>query len=141
LVLGSQLASHISLTDAALSYFPQKATLALNYPRRRLLRRLPRKDPVNRSVIRTGDEIDKAHIRVARGEEHRVKEMRMSAVYEVIESEVERVERWRVEELMRAGYDPLAAGRIALRSDIDLHQAIGLLVHGCPVDLAVRILL
>jgi hypothetical protein len=51
------------------------------------------------------------------------------------------VERWRVEELIRAGYDPLAAGQIALRSDIDLHQAIGLLAHGCPVDLAVRILL
>ena len=67
--------------------------------------------------------------------------MRMSAVYEVIESEVERVERWRVEELMRAGYDALAAAQIALRSDIDLHQATRLLVHGCPVDLAVRILL
>ncbi len=67
--------------------------------------------------------------------------MRMSAVHEVIESEIERVERWRVEELMRAGYDPLAAGQIALRSDIDLHQAIGLIAHGCPVDLAVRILL
>jgi hypothetical protein len=69
------------------------------------------------------------------------KEMRMSAVYEVIESEVERVERWRVEELMRAGYDALAAVQIALRCDIDLHQATGLLVRGCPVDLAVRILL
>jgi hypothetical protein len=31
----------------------------------------------------------------------------MSAVHEVIESEIERVERWRVEELMRAGYDPV----------------------------------
>ncbi len=65
----------------------------------------------------------------------------MSAVDEIVESEIERVERWRVEELMRAGYDPLAAGEIALRSDVDLHQAIGLLAHGCPVDLAVRILL
>jgi hypothetical protein len=83
----------------------------------------------------------KAHIPVGREEENRVKEMWMSAVDEVIESEIERVERWRVEELIRAGYDPLAAGQIALRSDIDLHQAIGLLAHGCPVDLAVRILL
>ncbi len=74
-------------------------------------------------------------------EENPVKEMGMSAVPEVIESEIERVERWRVEELIRAGYDPLAAGQIALRSDIDLHQAIGLIAHGCPVDLAVRILL
>ena len=62
----------------------------------------------------------------------------MSAVHEVIDSEIERVERWRVEELIRAGYDPLAAAQIAPRSDIDLHQAIGLLAHGCPVDLAVR---
>ena len=65
----------------------------------------------------------------------------MSAVDEVIEPETERVARWRVEELMRAGYDPLAADQIAQRSDIDLHQAIGLLAQGCPVDLAVRILL
>ena len=35
----------------------------------------------------------------------------MSAVHEVIESEIERVERWRVEELMRAGYDPSRPGR------------------------------
>jgi len=67
--------------------------------------------------------------------------MRMSAVDEVIESEIERVEQWRVEELMRAGYHPLAAGQIVQRPDIDLHQAIGLLAQGCPVDLAVRILL
>jgi len=67
--------------------------------------------------------------------------MQMSAVDEVIESESNRVERWRVEELMRAGYDPLAAGQIAQRSDIDLRQAIGLLAQGCPVDFAVRILL
>jgi hypothetical protein len=67
--------------------------------------------------------------------------VRVSAVHEVVESEIERVERWRVEELMRAGYDLLASAQIALRSDIDLRQAIGLLAQGCPVDLAVRILL
>ncbi len=91
--------------------------------------------------IRAGHEIGEAQILVTTKEENRVKEMRMSVVHEVIESEIERVERWRVEELTRAGYDPRAAGQIAMRSDIDLHQAIGLLVHGCPVDLAVRILL
>ena len=123
-----------------MSYFVQKTTLAVTYPAGDFLTRLLRKEPVNRSVIRTGDDIDKARLRVAREEENRVKEMRMSTVEEVIESEIERVERWRVEELIRAGYDPLAAGQIALRSDIDLHQAIGLLAHGCPVDLAVRIL-
>ena len=30
----------------------------------------------------------------------------MAAVEEIVETELERVERWRVEELLRAGYDP-----------------------------------
>jgi hypothetical protein len=64
----------------------------------------------------------------------------MPAVDEIIETELERVARWRAEELMRAGYDPVAAGQLALRSDIDLHEAIGLLALGCPANLAYRIL-
>jgi hypothetical protein len=65
----------------------------------------------------------------------------MPAVEEIVETELERVERWRAEELMRAGYDPGAAQDLATRADIDLHAAIGLLESGCPADLAVRILL
>jgi len=65
----------------------------------------------------------------------------MSAVEEIIETELERVERWRAEELMRAGYDPGAAQDLAMRADVDLHRAIELLERGCPADLAVRILL
>ncbi|HVP75897.1 MAG TPA: hypothetical protein VMS63_07735 [Gaiellaceae bacterium] len=65
----------------------------------------------------------------------------MPAVDEIIEAELDRVARWRAEELMRAGYDPVAAGQLALRSDVDLHKAIELLEQGCPVDLAYRILL
>jgi hypothetical protein len=65
----------------------------------------------------------------------------LPAVDEIIESESERVARWRTEELTRAGYDPAAAGELAQRSDIDLHQAIGLLANGCPPELALRILL
>ena len=34
---------------------------------------------------------------------------------------MERIERWRREELERAGYEPRAAGRIAVRHDVDLH--------------------
>jgi hypothetical protein len=101
----------------------------------------PRKEAVKRSVSNNTVRTDKAHVPVGRADENLVKEIGMSAVDEVIESEIERVERWRVVELMRAGCDPLAAGQIALRPDIDLHQAIGLLAHGCPVDLALRILL
>ncbi len=65
----------------------------------------------------------------------------MPAVDEIIETEIERVERWRADELMRAGYDPAAASELSLRLDIDLHKAIGLLAQGCPADLALRILL
>ena len=57
------------------------------------------------------------------------------------ETEAERVERWRAEELMRAGYDALAAADVAARTEIDLHTAVELLERGCPVDLALRILL
>ena len=65
----------------------------------------------------------------------------MPAVDEIIETEAERVERWRADELMRAGYDPSAALDLACRFDVDLHTAIDLLDRGCPPDLALRILL
>ncbi|HYA08039.1 MAG TPA: hypothetical protein VEG24_00520 [Gaiellaceae bacterium] len=66
----------------------------------------------------------------------------MSAVEQVeyAESEVERVERWRAEELERAGYNPEAAFELALRSDVDLHAAVALVERGCPPDLALQIL-
>jgi hypothetical protein len=56
-------------------------------------------------------------------------------------TEMERIERWRAEELERAGYEPRAAGRLAVRHDVDLHTAVDLLERGCPTDLALRILL
>ena len=66
----------------------------------------------------------------------------MSAVEQVeyAETEVERVERWRAEELERAGYGPEAAFELALRFDVDLHTAVELLERGCPSDLALQIL-
>ncbi len=57
------------------------------------------------------------------------------------QSERERVVRWRVQELERAGYDPDAAQSIAERLDIDLHTATDLLRDGCPPDTALRILI
>ena len=57
------------------------------------------------------------------------------------QSEIERIERWRAEELERAGYEPRAAGRLAVRHDVDLHTAVELLQRGCPPDLALKILL
>jgi hypothetical protein len=65
----------------------------------------------------------------------------MTAVEEIVETESERVERWRAEELIRAGYDPVAALDLAARPDIDLHAATDLLERGCPAELAARILL
>jgi hypothetical protein len=56
-------------------------------------------------------------------------------------TEIERIERWRAEELERAGYELRAADRLAARHDVDLHTAIELLERGCPADLALRILL
>jgi hypothetical protein len=57
------------------------------------------------------------------------------------ETESERIERWRAEELERAGYEPRSAAKIAVRHDIDLHLAVDLLGRGCAPDLALKILL
>ena len=57
------------------------------------------------------------------------------------ETEAERVERWRIEELERAGYAPDTAVILAGRLDVDLHLAAKLVRDGCPPDLAADILL
>ena len=59
---------------------------------------------------------------------------------EIVETEVERVERWRAQALERAGYDSERALELAARPDVDLHRAIQMLENGCPPDLAVLIL-
>jgi len=55
--------------------------------------------------------------------------------------EVEAVELWRLLSLSRAGYDAESAAVLAASHDIDLHRAVSLLEHGCPVELALQILL
>ena len=57
------------------------------------------------------------------------------------ETEVERIARWRAEELERAGYEAAAASLLAARMDVDLHFAIDLLRNGCAPELALQILL
>ena len=57
------------------------------------------------------------------------------------QTELERVEAWRLEELRRAGYAREAAAKIAARHDVDLHLAIDLLRRGCAQELALEILL
>ena len=65
----------------------------------------------------------------------------MPAVQEIVETELERVERWRVDELLRAGFDPAAAVALSTRLDIDLHRATELIDRGCSSELALQILL
>ena len=65
----------------------------------------------------------------------------MTAAEMVYESELTQVERWRIGELERAGYDSRAAMTIAARHDVDLHRAVDLLRQGCSPDLALKILL
>jgi len=56
-------------------------------------------------------------------------------------SEIDRIERWRHEELERAGYDSESALVLSASHDVDLHDAVALLKRGCTVDLALQILL
>jgi hypothetical protein len=57
------------------------------------------------------------------------------------QTEIERVERWRLQELERAGYPTRSAEALAARHDIDLRRAVEMLERGCPPELAVKILL
>ena len=59
---------------------------------------------------------------------------------DIVETEAERVERWRTSELMRVGFPGDDAVVLGARFDVDLHDAIALVQHGCPVHLAIRIL-
>jgi hypothetical protein len=57
------------------------------------------------------------------------------------QSERERIELWRAQELERAGFRPGDAVELAARFDIDLHETVGLIRSGCPHDVALQILL
>jgi hypothetical protein len=60
---------------------------------------------------------------------------------DIPETEDERVARWRLEQLLRAGYDDTAALVLADLVDVDLHLAVDLVSQGCASDTALRILL
>ncbi len=64
----------------------------------------------------------------------------MTAATEIRE-ETELVEAWRAEQLEMAGYAAQAAAELAMRPDVDLHVAVGLVTRGCPAELALQILL
>ena len=67
--------------------------------------------------------------------------MSVTQLQELEETESARVERWRAEELERAGYELSAAAMLAASPAVDLHLAVDLLARGCPPDTAVQILL
>jgi len=63
-----------------------------------------------------------------------------AAEIQIVETEADRVQRWRAQELERAGYPHDAAVELAGRSDVDLHRAVELVEAGCEPDLALQIL-
>ena len=65
----------------------------------------------------------------------------MPAVDDIVETEAERVERWRADELIRAGFDPDSAQKLAHDLTVDIRRAAQMLEHGCPAELALQILL
>ena len=65
----------------------------------------------------------------------------MAAAETTTETEQERIERWRAEELERGGYGHDDAVELASRAYVDLHLAIELIERGCPPQTAVKILL
>ena len=54
------------------------------------------------------------------------------------ETEIERIEHWRAEALERAGFDLRSASALAMRHDVDLHDAIDLVDRGCSPELALQ---
>jgi hypothetical protein len=55
--------------------------------------------------------------------------------------ELGRIQKWRLEELLRAGYALPDALEIAVHTEVDLHQATSLIERGCPSSTAVRIVI
>lgn len=64
-----------------------------------------------------------------------------AAETEIRDETAELVWAWRAEQLEMAGFAAQAAAELAMRHDVDLHVAVGLVARGCPADLALKILL
>jgi hypothetical protein len=57
------------------------------------------------------------------------------------DDEVVGVLRWRTSQLVQAGFPPPRATELAVRLDVNLHEAVALTANGCPPETAARILL
>ena len=53
----------------------------------------------------------------------------------------EEIVDWRFEQLLRVGYESGQARVLSQRVEVDLHQAVDLVLTGCPPGLALKILL
>ncbi len=56
-------------------------------------------------------------------------------------TEAERVEAWRLEVLIEAGYSMSLADHLARATHVDLHRAVDLLKDGCKPSVAALILI
>jgi hypothetical protein len=56
------------------------------------------------------------------------------------EHEPDDVFAWRRSQLVRSGFPQRLAGRVAHDGHYDLHRLIELVEHGCPPELALRIM-
>jgi hypothetical protein len=56
------------------------------------------------------------------------------------EHEPDDVFAWRRSQLVRSGFPQRLAGRVAYDGHYDLHRLIELVEHGCPPELALRIM-
>ena len=54
--------------------------------------------------------------------------------------EQSKVEAWRLQQLLNAGYTNHRANTIANNPNINLHTALDLIRHGCPQTTALKIL-
>ena len=91
--------------------------------------------------VKRGDPI-RPHDRI-QSDPKTLKEATMSAaeLQERPDVQIELVEQWRAESLARVGYDLESAAVIAASHEVDLHLAMRLVERGCPVELALQILL
>jgi hypothetical protein len=56
------------------------------------------------------------------------------------EPEGDDVQRWRFDQLLRAGYSERSARELAAHPEVDLHRACDMLAEGCSEETAVAIL-
>ena len=67
--------------------------------------------------------------------------MAAAALEQAGRAELELVQRWRFDELVRAGYTIPDALELAVHTEIDLHWAASLVQRGCPSATALQIAL